>query len=68
MKTLLLLYKLLLPFGIAMLAATFVLRACQVVNDFTVGFLEGMSSVFIVAGAAVTLGAYLGRGKADKEA
>lgn len=64
MKTLLLLYKLLFPLGVAMLITVFVLESCQVLEGFTVGFLEGMSTVFIVAGAAVILGAYLGEKKA----
>lgn len=65
MKTFLFLYKLLLPIGVAILVTIFVLRSFVAVNDFAVGFLEGMSTVFIVVGAAVTLGAYLGR--RDKE-
>lgn len=67
MKTLLFLYKLLLPIGVAILATIFVLRSFVAVNDFAVGFLEGMSTVFIVVGAAVTLGAYLGRDKEGKK-
>lgn len=61
MRTLLKLYIFLLPLGLSMLASIFLLKRFTDIDDFTAGFFEGMSAVFIVVGAAISIGALLGK-------
>lgn len=56
MNTLLKLYLLLFPLGAAMLIAIQILKRCIAIDRFTVGFFEGMSITFIVAGLSVEIG------------
>lgn len=44
-----------------MLVTIFLLKRFTSIDDFTAGFFEGMSTVFIVVGAAISVGAMLGK-------
>lgn len=61
MRTLLKLYIFLLPLGLSMLVTIFLLKRFTSIDDFTAGFFEGMSTVFIVVGTAISIGAMLGK-------
>ena len=61
MRTILRLYVFLLPLGLSMLATILILKHFTSIDSFMVGFFEGMSTVFIVVGAAISIGAWWGK-------